>query len=77
NSNALKIIELENDNVQFTASKNINSVRIFDLLGRQLYEFSGRNTSETYNLSNLSSSIYIAKVTLINGATITKKAFKK
>ena len=77
NANTLKIIELEGDHVQFTASKAINSVRIFDLLGRQLYQFEGRNTSETYKLSNLSSAIYIAKIELSNGAILTKKAFKK
>ena len=77
NSNTLRIVELENDNVEFTASNNIKSIRIFDLLGRQLYQFEGRDTSETYKLSNLNSSVYIAKVTLLNGATITKKAFKK
>ncbi|WP_396602761.1 lamin tail domain-containing protein [Algibacter sp. R77976] len=77
NSNTLKIIELEDNNVQFTASKHIKTVRIFDLMGRQLYQFEGKNTTETYNLSNLSSSIYIAKVTFLNGATTTKKAIKK
>ena len=79
NSNTLKIVELGDDNVKFTASTPIKTISIFDLLGRQLYQFEGRNNSETYRLSNLSSSssIYIAKVELSNGATITKKAFKK
>ncbi len=76
-SNTLKIIELTEDHVQFTASKAIKSVRIFDLLGRQLYNFKGQSNSETYKLSNLSSAIYIAKVELSNGAILTKKAFKK
>ncbi|MEP3837243.1 MAG: T9SS type A sorting domain-containing protein [Algibacter sp.] len=77
-ANSLKIVELDNDQVQFTASKNIASVSIFDLLGRQLYEFKGNTTSETYNVSQLSGgSIYIAKVTLSTGAIITKKALKK
>ena len=30
-----------------------------------------------YNLSNLSSAVFIAKIELSNGATITKKAIKK
>ena len=76
-NNTLKIIELEDDRVQFTTSSNIKAVRIYDLLGRQLYNFKGQSNSETYKLSNLSSTIYIAKVELLNGATITKKAFKK
>ena len=77
NANTLKIVELEDDRVQFTTSSSIKTVRIFDLLGRQLYAFKGQKNSETYTLSNLSSTIYIAKVELSNGATITKKAFKK
>lgn len=77
NANTLKIIELEADNVKFTASEPIKTIKIFDLLGRQLYYFKGQNDSETYKLSNLSSSIYIAKVELYNGVIITKKAFKK
>ncbi|XMO87751.1 T9SS sorting signal type C domain-containing protein [Algibacter sp. AS12] len=77
-TNALKIVELDDNHVQFTASNNIKSISIFDLLGRQLYQFEGNNTSETYNLSQLNSgSIYIAKVELSSGAIITKKAVKK
>ena len=79
NSKSLKIIELENDDVQFTTSDNLNikTVNIFDLLGRQLHSFKGNNASEIYSLSNLSSSVFIAKVELSNGAVITKKAVKK
>lgn len=75
----LKIVELDNDNVQFNTSNNlsIKSVHIFDMLGRQLYSFKGDSTSETYKLSNLNNSVFIAKVELSNGAVITKKAFKK
>ncbi|WP_298340403.1 T9SS type A sorting domain-containing protein [uncultured Algibacter sp.] len=76
-SEALKIIELEGDRVKFTTSNTIKTVTIYDLLGRELYNLKGNSNSETYNLSRLSSSIYIAKVELINGLTITKKAFKK
>lgn len=79
NKNTLKIVPLENDYVQFKTSNNlsIKSVQIYDMLGRQLYSFKGETTSETYKLSNLNSSIFIAKVTLSNGAVISKKAFKK
>ena len=76
-SNTLKIIEREEGQVEFKASKSINTVSIFDLLGRQLYAFKGQTNSETYNLSNLNRSVYIAKVALSDGTTITKKAFKK
>ena len=79
NKNNLDIIELDNDLVQFKISNNLNikTVSIFDPLGRQLYSFKGQKSSETYKLSGLNSSIYIAKVELSNGTIITKKAIKK
>ena len=79
NKNALTIVQLENDEVQFTATNNLNikNVAIFDLLGRQLYQFTGNSNQETYKLSNLHNSVFVAKVTLSNGGVITKKAFKK
>jgi hypothetical protein len=79
NKNALTIVQLENDEVQFTATNNLNikNVAIFDLLGRQLYQFTGNSIQETYKLSNLHNSVFVAKVTLSNGGVITKKAFKK
>ncbi|WP_418602200.1 T9SS sorting signal type C domain-containing protein [Hwangdonia sp.] len=79
NDNALKIIELANDYVNFKLSDNlrIKSVTIFDLLGRQLYNLKGANSSETYQLSKLKNTVYIAKVELSNGAIITKKAIKQ
>lgn len=79
NTNTLKIIDLDNDQVQFTVSNNvlIKKVFIFDLLGRELYQFKGQNNSETYTITNLKNNIYIAKVELSNGTIITKKAVKK
>ncbi len=75
---SLKIVQLDNDHVQFSTSNSlsIKSVRIFDLLGRQLYNLKGNTSSETYKLSNLNNAIYIAKVELSNGAIITKKSIK-
>tara|TARA_R110002050_G_scaffold94765_1_gene197057 strand:- start:38151 stop:40613 length:2463 start_codon:yes stop_codon:yes gene_type:complete len=75
---SLKIIQLDNDYVQFSTSDNlsIKSVHIFDLLGRQLYNLKGNSNSETYELSNLNKTVYIAKVELSNGAIITKKNIK-
>jgi hypothetical protein len=79
NDNSLKIINLENDYVQFKTTNNlsIKSVSIYDLLGRELNTFKGSSNTETYKLSNLKNAVYIAKVTLLNGTIITKKAFKK
>ncbi|MFI1744912.1 T9SS type A sorting domain-containing protein [Thalassobellus sediminis] len=74
----LKIVQLNNDHVQFSTSNNLNikTIRIFNLLGRQLYNLKGDKSSETYKLSNLKNAIYIAKVELSNGAIITKKSIK-
>ncbi|GFZ82886.1 hypothetical protein GCM10011531_11880 [Aquaticitalea lipolytica] len=79
NANSLTIIELNDDNVKFTVSNNfdIKSVAILDLLGRTLYQFEGQSNSEVYNLSNLSNTVYIAKVELSNGQVITKRAIKR
>lgn len=77
--NNLSIIELENDNVMFKVGHNlkIKSIEIFDTLGKIIYSFKGDNYSETFNLKNLNENLYIAKVTLNNGQTITKKTIKK
>lgn len=79
NDNKLTIIELDNDRVNFKTANNtsIKTVAIYDILGRQLYSLKGGNSSETYQLSNLKSTVYIAKVELSNGAIIAKKAIKR
>ncbi|MDO5971533.1 T9SS type A sorting domain-containing protein [Flavivirga aquimarina] len=76
--NQFSIIDLDNDKVQFNTnnSLNIKTIRVYDLIGRQLYYLKGASSSETYRLSNLNNSIYIAKVELSNGLVITKKAIK-
>jgi hypothetical protein len=56
---------------------NIKAVEIIDMLGRTLYNLTGSNASEVYELSNLSQAAYIAKVTLSNGQIITKRAVKR
>jgi len=78
-SNVLKITQIDNGKVQFTAPNelSIETVDIFDLLGRKLFHFEGQNKVETFNLSNLTNTIYVAKVKLSNGAVISKKASKK
>ncbi|OIQ17764.1 T9SS type A sorting domain-containing protein, partial [Lacinutrix sp. MedPE-SW] len=77
----LTIVELQDDNVQFSLSGNSNlkieAVRIIDVLGRELYNFRGSENTEVYNLSKLSTSTYIAQITLSNGKVIAKKAIKK
>jgi len=77
--NSLSIIELDSDNVKFKTSSelNITTVKIFDVLGRLLYDLKGNNHSETYNLSSLSQTTYLAKIELSNGVIVTKKAVKR
>ena len=72
-------MDLQDSRVQFSTSNglSIKNVQIYDLLGRQLYNLNGNGNVATYNLSNLSKTVYIAKVTLSNGAIITKKAVKR
>ncbi|AEH00700.1 GEVED domain-containing protein [Lacinutrix sp. 5H-3-7-4] len=81
NETNLTIVELQDDNVQFSLSGNSNlkieAVRIIDVLGRELYNFRGSENTEVYNLSKLSTSTYIAQITLSNGKIIAKKAIKK
>ncbi|GAL70224.1 hypothetical protein JCM19302_2799 [Jejuia pallidilutea] len=50
---------------------------MFDLLGRALQTFNGDSNNETYNLSTLKNSVYIANIELQNGATLSKKFIKK
>ena len=75
----LSITELPNGHVKFTVGHNltIQSVEIYDMLGRQLYNLPGSNAFEVYNLANLSQATYVAKVTLSNGQTVTKRAVKR
>ncbi|SFN44915.1 Lamin Tail Domain [Bizionia echini] len=80
NNNHLTIVELTDNQVKFSigsTNTTIKSVEIIDMLGRSLYKFKGSNSSETYNLTNLSSTTYLAKVTLSNNQVLVKKAVKK
>ena len=79
NSSSLRIIELNNGQVQFILSSplEMKSIEIIDLLGRTLYKLTANGNSIIYNLSNLSQATYIAKVELSNGFVITKKAVKR
>ncbi|HMC01225.1 MAG TPA: T9SS type A sorting domain-containing protein, partial [Flavobacteriaceae bacterium] len=78
-ANNVSIIDLDEDNVKFKASNNLTilNVQLFDVLGRQLYDFKGSNNVEIYNISALSQATYIAKIELSNGAIVSKKAVKK
>ena len=75
----LIISELNNGEVKISINKNltITKVEILDLLGRIIYQFKGNTSTEIYDLSKLSKSTYLARVTLSNGQTLTKKAIKR
>jgi hypothetical protein len=78
-ANQLSIIELQNGSVKFSVGNNltIDTIDIIDLLGRTLYNLKGNNSTEIFELNNLSQTVYLAKVTLSNGQTITKRSVKR
>ncbi|MGK0430261.1 MAG: hypothetical protein ACJARX_001937 [Psychroserpens sp.] len=78
-TNDVSIVELSNGDVNISVGKNktITSVDILDILGRTIYRLRGQNSTETYNLSQLSKATYMARITLSNGQVITKKAVKQ
>ena len=78
-ANAVTIYELQDGNVQINVGKShtITKVEIMDITGRRIYTLKGNNSTEIYNLSNLSKAAYIAKITLSNGQVISKKAIKQ
>ena len=74
------IIEKEDDNVEFSisdASLTIETIDIFDLQGRHVLSFEGNSNTEVVNMSSFSSSIFISKLKLSNGNSMTKKGIKK
>ena len=75
----ISIIELDHYHVKFKTSTDltIKSVKLFDVLGRLIYDLKGSSHTEIYNLSNLSQATYIAKIELSNGVVVTKKAVKR
>ncbi|MCP4054295.1 MAG: T9SS type A sorting domain-containing protein [Mesoflavibacter sp.] len=72
------IISLTNDDVKFIAPKNlsINSVTIYDNLGRKIINLKGSEQTETYHLNTLSQSVYLAEIELSNKQKIIKKFIK-
>ena len=76
----ISIIESRNNDITFNlTSQNltIKAIKIYDVLGRLLYDLKGNSNTETYNLSNLSQASYIARIQLSNGLIISKKAIKQ
>ncbi len=78
-SNDLTITELSDGTVQIKINSNltITNVEILDITGRKIYSLQGHNSTEVYDLSQLSKAAYIAKVKLSNEQVISKKAIKR
>ncbi|WP_055444283.1 GEVED domain-containing protein [Lacinutrix himadriensis] len=78
-SNALTMIEQPDGTVKFSTSNalQIKNVKVYDVLGRLLYNLNGNSSTEIYTLDKLSQAAYVAKVTLSNDVVITKKAIKR
>ncbi|MGB2684316.1 MAG: T9SS type A sorting domain-containing protein [Olleya sp.] len=79
-SENLIIYEDQDDTVTFSLNNKdltIKSIKIYDMLGRLLYNLKGENNTETYNLTNLNPTAYIAQIELSNGTILSKKALKK
>lgn len=79
NSSHLSIIEHDDGVTQVSVPPQfqINSVEIIDLLGRRLYYNKTNASTQDHDLSHLSASVYIVKVTLSNGQTISKRTVKR
>jgi len=79
NEKDISIIELQDNNIKFSvkADLSIESVRIIDLLGREVNCFQGSKSQEICNIPNLSNATYIARIELSNGQIFNKKIIKK
>ncbi|WP_084205829.1 T9SS sorting signal type C domain-containing protein [Psychroserpens mesophilus] len=77
--NALKIIAPKGDYIKINSyNSSINSVTVYDLLGRSLIEQTNIDDLEfVINNHNLSSGSYVVKVTLSNGLFKTQKVILK
>lgn len=69
------MVAVHNKNVQIrSVEENIQSVGIFDLLGRRIFIQKNINhTVFSFDISYLASQTYLIKITLKNGITLTKK----
>ena len=77
--NQLTVVELPSGQVQFkmAGSQTITAIQLYDVLGRLVAQKQTHSSNETLEASGLSQASYIAKVTLENGQTLTKKILKR
>ena len=78
-SQNLQIMDIGSNFVNYKVpdTLKIKSVTIFDLLGRQIFNFKGENSSEIFELKELNASAFVSQVTLSDGTVITKKSVKR
>ncbi len=77
--NQLTVVELQNGHLQFkmTGSQPIKAIHLYDVLGRLVAQKQTHTSHEVLEASGLSQASYIAKITLENGQTLTKKILKR
>jgi 1,4-alpha-glucan branching enzyme len=64
-------------NTSFKTNKAITSLKIFDITGKLVKTFNGEFTTEnTYDISDLTQSMYLVKIENANGQTLTSKLIK-
>ncbi|WP_417290509.1 T9SS type A sorting domain-containing protein [Corallibacter sp.] len=73
--NSLSIIQQNDQEITFKTNNShaLSAVQIYSINGSLVYNLKANNTTETYKLPNLQYGTYVAKVTLNNGAVISKK----
>jgi hypothetical protein len=68
------VASIKNNTLSVTAASDIKNIVLYDILGKVVFEKEILNTTSQYNTDvNVSTGIYIAKVTLTNNTIETKK----
>ncbi len=75
----LIITELQNGQLRFEMAdlQVMDSIGLYDTLGRLIFQKHTNNTKEILHIPNLSKAAYVARIILHNGQTITKKIIKR
>lgn len=64
-------------NSSFKTNKALNSLQVFDITGKLVKSYEGDFTqNDTYDISDLTQSIYLVKIENSNGQTLTSKLIK-
>lgn len=64
-------------NTSFKTNKALNRLQIFDITGKLVKSFDGDFTeTDTYDISDLTQSIYLVKIENLNGQSLTTKLIK-